>query len=331
MRLADALNGVKLCTQRLVFTVDKLDKRLGTVDTKMQQIKGATDRYLRAKDNISNVLAEIEKINEYFKVAKQVEPVVKAGLTGQPHEAFFGAVTRLHEAQRYFASRKKEIKAAGPALKAIDALLKKAVASCLDELERLLKAYGKSVEAVAGQFRVVTPDAEGLRIIDSVRGICGCLDATAHIEHLQTYQRLRAAQALGDLQAHETASMAAWEGLLQVRHWHPRPVHRRAATTYFEVFTSTCSTFLCPLPCLAATPRRTRRTKKARTRCKATRRLRTRRCAGNCSCGARCSSKQAPEPPVPAPVRARVPAAVAGPRGPAKRPCPSSPRWPTPW
>ena len=200
----------------MVLQIDRLDKRMATVDGKMLQIQGATERYIRAKDNISNVLAEIEKINEYFKVAKQVEPIVKAGWNSKQQEVFFSAVTKLHTAQRFFVSRKKDIKASGQALKAVDALIKTAVSNCMDELERLLKLYGKTVELVDGaQFRVITADTEVSTVLRDIRGICETLSESGHTEHLEAYQRIRTAQAIEELQAHESSTMSAWEGLLQ--------------------------------------------------------------------------------------------------------------------
>ena len=207
--------GAKLSSKKMLLQIDRLDRRLTTVDNKMTHIQNATERYVRAKDNISNVLIEIEKINEYFKVAKMVEPIIKGGLTTRQHEAFFSAVTQLHTAQQFFISRKKDIKASVQALKTVDALIKKAVTCCLEELEKLLKSYGKTVELVEGQYRLIVPDAQVSNTIRDIKGICETLDINGHTDHLEIYQRVRIAHVLGDLQAHEAASLAAWEGLLQ--------------------------------------------------------------------------------------------------------------------
>ena len=207
--------GAKLSSKKMLLQIDRLDRRLTTVDNKMSQIQNATERYVRAKENISNVLIEIEKINEYFKVAKMVEPVIKTGLTTRQREAFFTAVTHLHTAQQFFISRKKDIKASVQALKTVDALIKKAVGCCVEELEKLLKSYGKTVELVEGQYRLIVPDASVSAMIRDIKDICETLDINDHIEHLEIFQRVRIAHVLSDLQAHETASLVAWEGLLQ--------------------------------------------------------------------------------------------------------------------
>ena len=207
--------GAKLSSKKMLLQIDRLDRRLTTVDNKMTQIQNATERYVRAKDNISNVLIEIEKINEYFKVAKLVEPIIKGGLTTRQHDAFFSAVTHLHTAQQFFISRKKDIKASVQALKTVDALIKKAVTCCLEELEKLLKSYGKTVELMEGQYRLIVPDLQVSNMVRDIKGICETLDINGHTDHLEIFQRVRIAHVLGDLQAHEAASLAAWEGLLQ--------------------------------------------------------------------------------------------------------------------
>ena len=94
-------------------------------DVEMTLLKSSTERHARARDNISAVLLEVEKVNEYFQVAKNVESVIQGGLNEVDcfqRDLFLRALLRLHKAHVFFTLRKKEVKASTKALKSIELL-----------------------------------------------------------------------------------------------------------------------------------------------------------------------------------------------------------------
>jgi hypothetical protein len=123
-KLSASLAGARGVSKKLLLKLDKLEKKLSSMDSKVSAVQDATDSYLTAKYNISAVLSEVEKTNEFFRVVKQVEPVVKAGILSGQRDQFLNAISRLAAAHTFFSERKKDIKAAPQMLKAVGNLLK---------------------------------------------------------------------------------------------------------------------------------------------------------------------------------------------------------------
>lgn len=122
LKLKHSLNDAQSSTKKMLINLDKFDKHLSNLDSKITRIQLTTENYTRARENISLVLAEVQKTNEYFKVAKEVEPAIKGKFANS--KVFFESIERLTNAKNFFNLHEKNIKASGQALKSVDLLLK---------------------------------------------------------------------------------------------------------------------------------------------------------------------------------------------------------------
>ena len=136
LMLKDSLSDAQSSTKKMLSKLERFEKRLGNLDSKISSIQTTTENYSRARENIVSILSEVQKTSEYFRVAKEVEPAIKAKFGNS--KAFFTAIERLTNAQKFFIAHEKGIKASGQALKTIDALLKVRVSACQRQHKLLL-------------------------------------------------------------------------------------------------------------------------------------------------------------------------------------------------
>jgi DNA repair ATPase RecN len=128
LRLKKSLDGAQRNTKDMLTRLEHFEKRLSSLDEKMGPIRTTTTNYTRAQENIAAVVKEVQKTYEYFRIAKQVEGVISAGLSDQ--REFFHAIERLTNAKRFFEEHRTDIKSALQALKAVDGLLSVSSHSC---------------------------------------------------------------------------------------------------------------------------------------------------------------------------------------------------------
>jgi chromosome segregation ATPase len=121
LRLKDSLSDAQLSTKKMLSKLEKFERHLGNLDTKISRIQTTTENYSRARENISLVLSEVQKTNEHFRAAKEVGPAL-ANFNNT--DTFFSALDRLTSAKTFFKAHEKDIKASGHALKSVEALLK---------------------------------------------------------------------------------------------------------------------------------------------------------------------------------------------------------------
>ena len=165
---------------------------------------------MRARQNIGDTLVEIEKTYEYFRISGDLEPVISKGIKENQSE-FFEALDRLSVAQEFFNSQ-RQMKSTVNALASIDGLIKRAMAHCVDEVERLLRKCGKCYEVVDNDFEPFNPIQQSTS--DSLKLVCGYLNKFRQVNHFNVYKSLRIAQAKSDLKSFEQSVQLGWEGVL---------------------------------------------------------------------------------------------------------------------
>lgn len=121
IRLKDALEGAQKNTNRMLTKLDRFEKRLEDLHSKMKPVQETTDRYSKAKDNIASTLQEVGKTYEYFRITSSCEPIIKQGLVDENRTEYFEALTKLSNAKTFFESH-REIKSSSSVLQNIDAL-----------------------------------------------------------------------------------------------------------------------------------------------------------------------------------------------------------------
>lgn len=102
LRLKEALEGAQKNTQRMISKLDRFEKRLGDLDQRMKPIQDTTEKYTKARDNISLTLTEVGRTYEYFRLAAEVEAVIKEGLTTSNQSEYFDALHKLSNAKTFF-------------------------------------------------------------------------------------------------------------------------------------------------------------------------------------------------------------------------------------
>jgi len=207
MRLKDALEGAQSNTSKMLQRLERFENRLTELDEKMRPIQVATKHYTRAKENISLTLVEVGKTYEYFRVANEVREVIKAGLHTESQEEFFAALNRLLGAKRFFQTH-LEIKSSSQALASTNELLNTALASCMEEFERLLRDSGKTIHFQEGQYSIVNPltqDSAG-----DVKAICTVLSGHEDRALFDVYQSVRISKLKSELKEHEASKSKEW-------------------------------------------------------------------------------------------------------------------------
>lgn len=153
---------------------------------------------------------EIERTYEYFRISHDLEPVVAKGVREDQGE-FAEALDKLASAQDFF-NRQRNMKSTNHALASIDALIKRAMAHCVDEFERQIRLCGKCYEVVNGKFEPWNPMTPNTS--DTVKVLCGYLGKFRQVNHLNVYKSLRIAQVKADLKAFENSQQLLWEAVL---------------------------------------------------------------------------------------------------------------------
>jgi hypothetical protein len=208
--LKDALAEAQSGTAAMAARLQSLEARLSSVDTLMRPIHDSTLPLTRAKQNIGLTLQEIEKTYEYFKIAAELEGVIAAGVRGNPPE-FFEAVERLNTAQEFF-NHQGYMRSTASALATIESLMKRALAHCVDELDRLFRRCGKSYALVEEGFVPVNPMEPD--VADKIKDLCSVLTKARQASHYSVYKSLRLASVKAELRAFEAAHEAEWTAVL---------------------------------------------------------------------------------------------------------------------
>lgn len=193
IRLKDALEGAQKNTHRMLTKLDRFEKRLEDLHSKMKPVQETTDRYSRAKDNIAATLQEVGKTYEYFRITSSCEPVIKQGLLDDNRTEYFEALTKLSNAKAFFESH-REIKSSSSVLQNIDTLFQvrhpynsrelektalisspfcsyqQAIGTCTAEFEQLLNTATKSVAFVDSQYEVATPLQTD--VMENIKSLC---------------------------------------------------------------------------------------------------------------------------------------------------------------
>lgn len=162
---------------------------------------------MRARQNIGNTLIEIEKTHEYFRIAGDLEPVISKGVKDNQTD-FFEALDRLSVAQEFF-NHQQNMKSTFHALAVVEALIKRALAHCVDEVERLMRTCGQCFEIVNNVFEPLNPMKPATA--EAIKVVCGYLSEHRQVSHLNVYKSLRIARAKADLKAHELSQQVGWE------------------------------------------------------------------------------------------------------------------------
>lgn len=144
-KLKDSLSDAQSSTKKMLSKLEKFERRLGNLDTKISRIQTTTENYSRARENITSVLAEVQKTNEYFRVSREVEPAIKAKFASP--KALFIGIERLTQAKIFFNAHEKGIKASGQALKTIDGLLKVRLCKVAEVNELFLNCTDRSIRS----------------------------------------------------------------------------------------------------------------------------------------------------------------------------------------
>lgn len=210
--LADTLEVAQRNTSKMLGKLRRFEDRLNLIDQKMRPVQNTTEKYWAAKENIALTLVEVGKTYEYFRIAGETKGIISTGLNSQNQTEFFDALGKLTLAKKFFETH-REIKSSGSVLINIEQLLKTAVASCAEAMEKLLVSCGRSVELVDGVYNIVNPISADVG--KDISAICSILEANNHTAHLKTYQRVRIAQVKAELQAHEADHASEWIALTQ--------------------------------------------------------------------------------------------------------------------
>jgi uncharacterized protein (UPF0335 family) len=152
LKLKDRLSDAQYSTRKMLSKLEKFEKRLGNLDSQISGIQTTTDDYSRARENIRLVLCEANKTRDYFDVAKEIESTLRGKFSNNP-QAYFTAIERLTHAKKFFQDNAKDIKASGQALKTVDPQLKKCIAVCCEELEKLFSHKRSESNSEEGSVR----------------------------------------------------------------------------------------------------------------------------------------------------------------------------------
>eukprot|EP00596_Hydrurales_sp_CCMP1899_P004231 CAMPEP_0119038776 /NCGR_PEP_ID=MMETSP1177-20130426/7897_1 /TAXON_ID=2985 /ORGANISM="Ochromonas sp, Strain CCMP1899" /LENGTH=252 /DNA_ID=CAMNT_0007001797 /DNA_START=298 /DNA_END=1053 /DNA_ORIENTATION=+ len=208
LKLKDRLSDAQYSTRKMLSKLEKFEKRLGNLDSQITGIQTTTDDYSRARENIRLVLCEANKTRDYFDVAKEIESTLKGKFSNNP-QAYFTAIERLTHAKKFFQDNAKDIKASGQALKSVDPQLKKCIAVCCEELEKLFSHKRSESNSEEGSVR------SGEASLKDAKAICNCLESNDIREQYDLYKQVRVAQATIELDESETTLINDWNNLLQ--------------------------------------------------------------------------------------------------------------------
>lgn len=160
------------------------------------------------RDRIFNT--QIAHQYEYFRIASDLEPTINKGIRDN-YTDFFEAIDRLSVAQEFFTTQ-RNMRSTMHALASVDALLKRAMAHCVDEVERLVRTCGKCYEIDNDTFEPNNPMQPATA--EAVKLVCGYLNNFRQVNHLNVYKSLRIAQVKADLKAFEMSQQIGWDGVL---------------------------------------------------------------------------------------------------------------------
>lgn len=202
--LKDSLEEAQQNTQTMLWRLQHFEQRLGVLDEKIRPIQRTTTTLSNAKRNIMLTSLEIEKTNEYFKLANENSIVIANGFKQESVEQFFEAIERITEAKRFFDDH-REMKSAHAAMINIDNMIKRAMLHCVDEMNRLFRSCGKTFEeAKDGTFVVINAMTDANA--SWTKTICDCLEEHQVTSHLPMYLEQRTAIIKQSLKPFENAS-----------------------------------------------------------------------------------------------------------------------------
>jgi cysteinyl-tRNA synthetase len=122
LTLKDALEGATKNTDRMIYKLNQFETRLSVLDQNMSEIQSSTQRYIKAKDNISLTLVEMEKTYEYFRVGNEVKEIINSGYSSTNNKEYLSALIKLSQAKQFFETH-REIKSSSSILINIESLI----------------------------------------------------------------------------------------------------------------------------------------------------------------------------------------------------------------
>ena len=128
LSLKSSLESVQKNTSNMLTRLKKFDERLNIIDNKMKPIQTTTEKYSKAKDNITITLIEIEKTYDYFRISFEAKDIITNSFTNQNSNddiyiEYFDVLVKLLQAKNFFMEH-KEIKSSNNVLNNINLLLK---------------------------------------------------------------------------------------------------------------------------------------------------------------------------------------------------------------
>eukprot|EP00602_Paraphysomonas_sp_CaronLab_P002363 CAMPEP_0185033494 /NCGR_PEP_ID=MMETSP1103-20130426/22481_1 /TAXON_ID=36769 /ORGANISM="Paraphysomonas bandaiensis, Strain Caron Lab Isolate" /LENGTH=656 /DNA_ID=CAMNT_0027569775 /DNA_START=21 /DNA_END=1988 /DNA_ORIENTATION=- len=208
VRLKESLETAHNNTSSMLWKLRDFESRLASLDKKMLPIQNSTSKLSTAKTNIGLTFIEIEKTNEYFRLASENSSIITKGLRGNS-ENFFEAVERITIAKRYFDSH-RDMKSSAAALTSIDGMIKRAMAHCIEEADRAYRTCGRCYRIKDGEYVALNPMSE--EIAASVKAICDCLETHNVSTHLNMYLTQRTAIIKSELKNFEEQSTGGGMG-----------------------------------------------------------------------------------------------------------------------
>lgn len=115
MTLKDALEGATKNTDRMIYKLNQFETRLSILDQNMSEIQSSTEIYIKAKENISLTLTEMDKTYDYFRVANEVKEIISQDLTTSNQKEYLNAFIKLSQAKNFFETH-REIKSSSSVL-----------------------------------------------------------------------------------------------------------------------------------------------------------------------------------------------------------------------
>lgn len=90
--LKDALEGAQRNSSQMLSRLRRFESRLEVIDQKMIPIAQTTQKYSRAKENITLTLIEVEKTYEYFRITSDAKEIISLGWSSTTKRQFLEVV-----------------------------------------------------------------------------------------------------------------------------------------------------------------------------------------------------------------------------------------------
>eukprot|EP01040_Poterioochromonas_malhamensis_P008354 gene8354-9038_t len=210
MTLKDALEGATKNTDRMIYKLNQFETRLSILDQNMSEIQSSTEIYIKAKENISLTLTEMDKTYDYFRVANEVKEIISQDLTTSNQKEYLNAFIKLSQAKNFFETH-REIKSSSSVLINIGELITQATAACENEFDRLLATAGKGVEFVEDQCQVVHPFSAV--VTKELKALIEAFESCKYTKHYKKYENSRITKFKNELKELESTNPQHWHSI----------------------------------------------------------------------------------------------------------------------